>query len=685
MKKITYSIFLVLFVIVVKAQCLSLEWVTTINTNKSAITGTHLREDNRILIKGFYQDYLNVNNDTLIYESDESQDTYLIELSEDGNGNWGKRFELTSGEVYNKISSQENIIYNHGWLTSWPSTPGEIEFQEVPINTIDTAFNLIGTDSDFDSLGNIYATGSFQNIYDFDPSSDSEILTSLHGSDSFVAKYDSSRNLIWAKSFPGLGWENGRTLALDQDNNVIIVSNLTDSIDIDLNATGYELPNGDGQNNSFFMVKLSSNGSLEWYKAFQSSERMQINDLTVNTQNSIIATGSFTGTLIYDIAGTEYSLTSKGEEDAFVAKLNSQGDYEWVRQIECTNDAYGLKVEVDHNNFTFNLGSYYDTLTVIPSIDSFHISQGFSDSYLRIYDDSGNQLKSYTYGGNGFDWARDMHIDKSSNLYLISAAGSNIDVDLEVGEFLIQTSGTRPSFVAKYKVCLPEEPYNGIDDDCDSTTLDDDLDQDGFLLANDCDDNNSNINPDQPEEPYNGIDDDCDSNTLDDDLDQDGFLLADDCDDNDPNINPNQTEEPYNGIDDDCDPNTLDDDLDQDGYILADDCDDNNPNINPDAEDIPNNGIDEDCDGLDTVSSTYEIGNSTINIFPNPTVDEINIEIIGELSYQANLFDLNGKLVVSKENKNQIEVNSIPKGTYLLEIKDLKTGAKIIEKIIIGK
>ena len=140
-----------------------------------------------------------------------------------------------------------------------------------------------------------------------------------------------------------------------------------------------------------------------------------------------------------------------------------------------------------------------------------------------------------------------------------------------------------------------EIPYNGIDDDCNTATLDDDLDQDGFAQADDCDDNNPNINPDQSEEPYNGIDDDCNTATLDDDLDQDGFAKADDCDDNNPNINPNQSEEPYNGIDDDCNTATLDDDLDQDGFVLADDCDDNNPNINPDQEEDPYNGIDDDC------------------------------------------------------------------------------------------
>ena len=59
-----------------------------------------------------------------------------------------------------------------------------------------------------------------------------------------------------------------------------------------------------------------------------------------------------------------------------------------------------------------------------------------------------------------------------------------------------------------------EIPYNGIDDDCNLLSLDDDLDEDGFLLTDDCDDNNASINPGATDIPNNGIDEDCDGSDL---------------------------------------------------------------------------------------------------------------------------------------------------------------------------
>jgi hypothetical protein len=125
-------------------------------------------------------------------------------------------------------------------------------------------------------------------------------------------------------------------------------------------------------------------------------------------------------------------------------------------------------------------------------------------------------------------------------------------------------------------------------------------------------------------------------------------------------------------------------DMDGDGFSTDLDCDDNNSEINPDAEEIPDNGIDEDCDGEDLVTSIYELANSTIRIYPNPTIDLLNIDISGDLNYGASIYNLEGKLIIATNNERVINLSLFPRGVYSLEIKDHKTGQKIIKKIVKG-
>ncbi len=84
-------------------------------------------------------------------------------------------------------------------------------------------------------------------------------------------------------------------------------------------------------------------------------------------------------------------------------------------------------------------------------------------------------------------------------------------------------------------------------------------------------------------------------------------------------------------------------------------------------------------------SAVRDLGSSTIEIYPNPTTDYINLKIAGNLNYQSKIFDLKGKLILSNFNTNKISIGELAVGTYILEFTNLQTGQEIFEKIVKSK
>ena len=135
------------------------------------------------------------------------------------------------------------------------------------------------------------------------------------------------------------------------------------------------------------------------------------------------------------------------------------------------------------------------------------------------------------------------------------------------------------------------------EDDDEECSMPDDIDCDGVLTADDCDDNDENIGSNADDGDCDGVAtvDDCDdtdagSTVVAEDGDCDGVLTADDCDDASVDVGSNADDADCDGVAtaEDCDDASVDlgaiaDDGDCDGVLVADDCDDADPALGADC------------------------------------------------------------------------------------------------------
>ncbi|MCU0469868.1 MAG: hypothetical protein MUF58_14835 [Arcicella sp.] len=248
------------------------------------------------------------------------------------------------------------------------------------------------------SSGNTYTVGSFSGAITFGKNPNVTSLTSLGGFDSFIVKHDPNGNLVWATQIAGEYIQEILDIDIDNGGFIAVTGYLKGNTTFySTNGSSSNFSNTDNTNSKLFVARYNNDGVLQWFKTVGlNTNRAEGFGVTVDVNRNIYITGHYFGSVSFD----SFPLSSNnGSADAFVAKLNSAGVYQWVKSSGGNLDDFGFRVVADNINNIYVYGGYRGSANfgVSPNIIT-HTSRGGIDSFLQKYDENGNSIWAKTLG-----------------------------------------------------------------------------------------------------------------------------------------------------------------------------------------------------------------------------------------------------------------------------------------------
>ena len=271
-----------------------------------------------------------------------------------------------------------------------------------------------GTGIDIDSSGNVYITGIFDTVVDFGGGN-----VSSSGKDIFVLKLDTDGNFQWVYNVLSSGNDDANSITTDPSGNTYTTGYFYNTADFgggDVTSNGY---------NDIFVVKLDSDGNFQWVYTAGGTGVDELHAIAIDSSDNVLTTGYLSSTVNYG-GGVRISAVTV---TALVLKLDSFGSLVWVNAYGGQGAQEGLGIAVDSSDNIFTTGYFYNT---VDFGDGDVTSTGNEDIYILKLNSSGSFQWIKTYGSTAastsyYDVTNDITVDTDGNVYTVGATGENTD------------------------------------------------------------------------------------------------------------------------------------------------------------------------------------------------------------------------------------------------------------------
>ena len=409
--------------------------------------------------------------------SNGNKDIYIQKLNEQGDLLWAKHIggsfedEATAVEI-DQLGNicitgffQDTIDFDPGAGVYNLNTYGDFDVFVLKMDSLGNfiwAGNIGGiswdkaTDIAVDQSNNILITGYFLGLADFDPNSGVYNMNSqgMGGFNSFILKLNMNGNFSWAKKIGGDNQSQGNGIATDANGNVYSTGYFKGTSDLDPSGNDYDvIALGD---KDIYVQKLDPNGFFQWGASAGGLGGDIGYDLIIDENKNSYVTGYFNGSVDFDPSAASLFINSSGGHDAFVWKLDQNGQLDWAHHLGGSGLDRGDAINIDTLGNIYTTGIFIGTADMDPSTNtSSHTSSGSYDVFIQKMDVTGQYLWSTSFGGAGWDAPNSIDINEKEDIITAGYFEGAVDFNPGLGVDVLNSLGGDDAFLHKMILCSP--------------------------------------------------------------------------------------------------------------------------------------------------------------------------------------------------------------------------------------
>jgi hypothetical protein len=308
-----------------------------------------------------------------------------------------------------------------------------------------------GSDIVPDSAGNVYVTGSFNGLVDFQMDfGGTDLKNSAGGYDIFVAKINTDGSYGWTRRMGGTGVDQGRGIAMDVSGNVFVTGRFSSSVNFSSDFGGTDSKTSAGSDD-IFVTKINADGTYGWTRRMGGTSLDEAYDTATDGAGNIFVTGRFGSTVDFAADFGSTDIKTAQSADVFVTRINSDGSYGWTRRMGGTGGAFAFGIATDVSGNVFVTGDFYSTVDFradFGGTDS-KTSAGQNDIFVTKINADGTYAWTRRMGGTSLDYGYDITTDVSGNILMTGGFMSTVNFRADFGGTDIKTAQSMDIFVTR--------------------------------------------------------------------------------------------------------------------------------------------------------------------------------------------------------------------------------------------